>query len=521
MAAYALAVGVFLYALAQTYIPGKGFSYLIAFGGKHTMPRVAAMDGLDYYVLRDSDGYDGQYYAQIAMTPGLTDPRLDQAVDGVPYRARRILFSWTAFALGLGRPAWILQAYALQNALCWLVLAAVLLRWFPPRSWGDFLRWIGVLFSLGMCTSVHNSLLDGPSLLLIALGVWAAEKKCPWLAAGVFAVSGLAKETNLLGAAALARPESRAGRDWLLVGLRWALAAAPLALWLVYIQRNAGPAGDVGFRNFDWPLAAYGRKWLAVLNELPRPEKAVSALNGLLMLVAVTVQFLFLVLRPLPRAEWWRAGIAFAGLMVVLGDAVWEGYPGAASRVLLAMQLAFNVLVPRGRAWLAVLVLGNLTLLSAPGALEPPPGNGYRIDGPAALVVGAGNRQAHVEFDAAWFLREGSRKNTWCWSRGDAAVALVNPQDFPVEARVTLALRSITPRHVTIGRRGGAVLWRGDVGGDTQPVTLPALVLAPGRNAIEFKTDQPPAKPQSGDARELALCVKNLTVELQRRVPPP
>jgi hypothetical protein len=514
--AYAAVVGVFLCALAQFYIPGKGFTYLIAFGGRDGASRVTAMNGLNYYALRDSDGYDGQYYAQIAMTPDLKDPQLGQAVDGVPYRARRILFSWTAFALGFGQPAWILQVYALQNALCWLALAIILLRWFPPDGWSNLLRWAGVLFSFGMCVSVHNALIDGPSLLLVALGVWAVERNRAWLATAVFALVGLAKETNLLGAAALGRPEEGGARTWRALAVRALLIATPLALWLLYIQqRHFGSAVDLGARNFDWPLFAYGRKWAAVLRELARPDGDGGARWSLLMLLALTAQFLFLALRPQPGATWWRVGAPFAVLMLVLGDAVWEGFPGAASRVLLPMQLAFNVLVPRGRAWTIVLVLGNLTLFNAVDALEPPKGDGYQVDGPGALVIAPSGAQACVEFDAAWFPIEGGRNNTWRWSQGDGTIVIVNPQSFPVEAHVRLTLRAITPRTAWV-RHNGNELWQGAVNATPLPIEFPPLTLEPGRNVLEFKSDQPAARPSSGDIRALALCIKNLTVELRR-----
>ena len=61
-------------------------------------------------------------------------------MDNLPYRARRILFCWTAYLLGMGQPRLILQAYALQNVLCWLLLAWLLLRWFPPTSLGNLVR---------------------------------------------------------------------------------------------------------------------------------------------------------------------------------------------------------------------------------------------------------------------------------------------------------------------------------------------------------------------------------------------
>jgi hypothetical protein len=59
--------------------------------------------------------YDGQFYAQRALDPFCRDPLVDHAIDLPPFRARRILFSWTAYTLGLGRPAWIIEIYALQN----------------------------------------------------------------------------------------------------------------------------------------------------------------------------------------------------------------------------------------------------------------------------------------------------------------------------------------------------------------------------------------------------------------------
>ena len=77
------------------------------------------------------------------MHPSLRDPALKKAVDSLPYRARRILIGWSSYVMGLGRPAWILQAYALQNILSWFALAAVLLRWFPPRNWSNVLGGAG------------------------------------------------------------------------------------------------------------------------------------------------------------------------------------------------------------------------------------------------------------------------------------------------------------------------------------------------------------------------------------------
>jgi hypothetical protein len=94
---YMVIVAMFVGAFAQFYIPEKGFSYLVSFGGRLPHPRIDALKNLDYYVEADSDGYDAQYYVQIAMAPSLRDPQLKAAVDSLPYRARRILISWVSY----------------------------------------------------------------------------------------------------------------------------------------------------------------------------------------------------------------------------------------------------------------------------------------------------------------------------------------------------------------------------------------------------------------------------------------
>jgi hypothetical protein len=516
--AYVAVVILFVALFAQFYLPGQGFSYLIAFGGKNEASRISAMKGLNYYVQTDSDGYDAQYYAQIAMHPSLRDPELRSAIDSLPYRARRIFFAATAYLLGLGRPAWILQAYAVQNALCWLMLAAVLLHWFPPTDWDRFARWVGVLFSFGMCVSLRNALIDGPSLLLIALGVMCVEQGRPWLATLILGASGLAKETNVLGAAALLRPGERSGRRWLWQGL---LVVAPLGLWLVYLQWKVGPATDLGVRNFGWPLVAYVRKWGVVLPELFRAETwsyglaNAGAFWSLLTLVALTVQLLFLLLRRRPQEAMWRIGLSFAVLMIVLGDAVWEGYPGAATRVLLPLQLAFNVLVPCGRRWWGVLLLGNVTLFYAPAALEPPLSDGCELSGPSGLLVAADGGRVRVEFGAAWYGTEHLNSRYWHWSRGDAEVRVFNPQRVPVLATLRFTLSSTAARNLRLAQIGGAELWRGPIADASTVVELPAVTLQPGENRFVFTSDRPPVRLASGDPRPLAFCLKNLAIDLQ------
>ncbi|MBI2515740.1 MAG: DUF2029 domain-containing protein [Opitutae bacterium] len=518
--AYVALVGVFFWTLAQFYLPGKGFSYLIAFGAMKEDIRISKVRRLDRHVQRASAGYDAQFYVQIAMDPSLRNRELQHAMDSLPYRGRRILFATTAYAFGLGQPAWILQSFALQNALSWTLLALLLLHWFPPRDWDNFLRWAGVLLSFGVCVSLRNALFDGPSLLLVAFGVFLHEKGRPWLSTAVFALGGLGKETNLLATAALAPRRGEGWRAWGRAVLRAGLVALPLALWLVYIAVNVGPAADVGARNFAPPFAAYVRKWQDVLGGLPEMNwPDVGALWSLLVLVALTVQFLFLALRPRWDQAWWRVGASFAVLMIVLGDAVWEGYPGAASRVLLPMQLAFNILVPAGRGWRVVLLLGNLTLLTAPVALAPPAGEGYQLKGDSSLLFGAGGRNVVVTFDQGWYSPESRRGNTWMWSSGSAVVEVTNPHQSVLEFRLRFTLVSTGTRTVRV-LLNGAEVWRTAISGhDVLSGSFATLRLAPGTNRLEFVTDEPSMQVGS-DPRPLAFSVQNLRIDLKRKLPP-
>lgn len=511
-AAYALTIGFFLWTFSQFHIPGKGFSFLLSFGSEHEARRLEQLRGLDYYVEKASGGYDAQYYAQIAMDPSLRDPGLPQAVDNLAYRARRIFLPAVAYATGLGQPALILQSYALLNALSWLGLAAVLLHWFPPRNWNNFARWFGVLASFGLCVSVRNALTDGPSLLLIALGVLLLERGRPGWATVVLGLGGLTKETNLLSGSSLLPTTLTDRSAWLRTVVRGALVVLPLALWIIYIAAQLGSATYAGERNFDLPLVAFFKRWREVLGELPGASfSVIGAGSSFLMLVALTAQLLFLVLRPRWREAWWRIGLSFGLLMVCLGDAVWEGYPGAASRVLLPMQVAFNVLVPAGRGWWVVLVLGNLTLLSTPAVLRAPLNNGMKVNvAPGLATDGLGFKWS---FPSGWHEQERGSRSYWSWTLGDAVIAVTNPHPHPVRAHLRFSLTAESVRTVEI-KLNGRSSWRAEIAPkQSLAVTLGDLVLAPGENRISFETDRPGVRVGS-DPRPLAFCVHNLQLDL-------
>jgi hypothetical protein len=310
--------------------------------------------------------YDGQFYAQLALEPLLRDPAIDRAMDKAPYRARRILFSWTAYALGLGRPAWILEAYALQNVACWLVLAVLLTRWMPLTTGRGLALWAACLFAHGTLWSVRFALLDVPSLMLITIAVAAVEKGRPLLSASILGISGLGRETNLLALASQPIPRDR--RAWARLPLAVVLAVLPLLVWADYLRSIYR---STLFAHTDQLMLGTGlyAGWRKVIFRDVETGGLLS-LAGLFLclLVALAAQALYVLVRREYAMPWWRVAAAYALLMVLLDRSLADPNTGAITRVLLPMTVGFNVLLAsesrstRFWPWFAV---GNLHLLGA------------------------------------------------------------------------------------------------------------------------------------------------------------
>jgi len=228
-------------------------------------------------------------------------------------------------------------------------------------------------------------------------------------------------------------------------------------------------------------------------------------------MIALSAQWLFFVLRPRWSNPWWRVGAGYAALMVVLGDAVWEGYPGAAARVLLPMILAFNILVPRGRAWWFLLLLGNSTMFFSSDTLKAPGRESFVLSGPRVLRIAEPSGKILEAYfsENEWFGPERSRFDFWRWSRGAADVVLRNPHPFPLIVDVTFDLKSNDEREVVV-KQGDHVLWTGDTVRTLRRVELRAIKLNPGETVWRFETDKPPLLPVNGDLRKVAFSLRNL-----------
>jgi hypothetical protein len=355
---------LFLASVARFYHPDTGFTVFIAFpaGHDHVSPAMREVPHFHHV----AGAYDGQFYAQRALDPLLRDAAYDRAMDLAPYRARRILFSWTAYALGFGQPTWILQAYALQNVVCWLLLAALLTRWLPLTSGRSVALWAACLFSHGMLWSIRFALLDAPSVLLIALAVGVVDKGRPMLAALITGIAGLGRETNILATAAQPIPHDR--RSWARLALAVILAMLPLLVWLDYLRSIYRSTIFSGTEQFAVPGTALIETWRDVLFH-DIPINGMFSVQGLwvCLLFSLAVQACYLTVRREYAKPWWRVAAAYAVLMLLLDRILADPNTGAITRVLLPLTFGFNVLLAseRPERFWPWFVLGNAHVLAA------------------------------------------------------------------------------------------------------------------------------------------------------------
>ncbi|HKF44935.1 MAG TPA: hypothetical protein VKG01_17700 [Thermoanaerobaculia bacterium] len=491
------AVALFLVLVARFWHPVYGFTAFLQLDSSNDETKIAAFKEMPVYVYRDTGGYDGFFYAQIAYHPTLASNELGPAMDSLAYRGRRILAPVLARALALGNPRWIVHVYSLLNVAAWLALAAILWRMLPVRDARGWLAWAGVLFSAGSLSSVRLALPDLIALAILAGALLLLERGNAAGALGTLAMAGLARETTLAAVPGFWE------RPWLSMRnvVRTVIAAAPLAAWVAYVRWRVGPGGT-GMRNLDWPLLGWIGKWAPTVAALREPGEHLLAWATLLAAIGLTVQAAFFVRHPRLQERWWRLGAAYVLLLVVLGPAVWEGFPGAATRVLLPLTLAFNVLACRERATVAWLLAGNLAIGAGLVAIKDVPRD------PTELAAARAHGAAYVaSLREGWYDRESEKRVEWFWSRGRSTVALEAWPKRDAAVRLEFALRGMSPRTVVV-RQGDHELWRGEAGDAITSRQVVDIPLAMGRATIEFSSDAEPVREgPNPDARLLSFAL--------------
>ncbi len=488
----------FVWLAARFWHPHYGFTALLQFDESASQVMLPALRDEPIFLHPGENGYDGLYYAQLAAAPALDDPGLRQALDSPSSRGRRILLSWIGWALGAGDPGRAVQVYAGLNIALWFGLAAVLWRIFPPGNWRTTAAWGGLLLSAGVLHNVRLSLTDLLALLLLVLA-WRRVEAGRLLAAGIWlGLAGLARETALLGVVMLL-PSAR--RDLGRAVPALAAALGPLAVWMIHIRLQFGPT-EPGLGNFTWPLLGWLKKWAEIARLPEETNYFWLAVTTALAHVTLTAQAVYLVRQRSPGDAAWRLGAGFVLLLAALGPAVWEGHPGAATRVLLPLAFAFNVLAMRRRANWGWLVAGNLGLFAGVLALWQAPRD------PREVAAGrAGAFTYVVRTSDAFHQGEHRGRKTWAWCPGDGTLAAEIRPQAQAEVRPRLALRAFEPGRVQV-RHAGSVIWEGLLTKQVRWIDLPSLPVADGRLVLQLSSLAPGRPEHDGPgARTLAFAV--------------
>jgi hypothetical protein len=499
---------VFAVLLARFWHPVYGFTALYQLDAPNDERKIAAFRELPVYVHRDTGGYDGLYYAQIAHDPLLLGGEIPRAMEHPQYRARRILPPALAWVLGAGDPSRIILAYSLLNPAAWLILAILLWRVLRVQDLRGLVGWIGVMFSAGVLASVRLALTDLVGVALLTAAIAAHERRRTGAATLLLGAAALARETAVLGLASLIERPLLSRRN---LG-RAVAALLPLAAWTVYVSHQLGP-GTAGWGNFTLPGAGLLGKATAATRDLFTVADTALAISTWLAFAGFLVQAAFLLRRPSFSDPWRRLGLLQLPLLLLLGTAVWEGHPGAATRVLLPLTVAFAVVAVRERAPLSWLVAGSLPVLAGLVALRDVPRDR------AEIAAGRTGEQAAVlRLGTGWHAPEERGRTRWVWSSGEAHLtAEAWPRDR-IGLRLTFELRSLRPRTVVL-RADGVEIWRGAIGRE-RTVHHANVTVAGGAASLIFGTDaQADVESATPGARSLAFALYN--PRLQPQPPPP
>jgi hypothetical protein len=316
--------------------------------------------------VRSESGYDGQFYAQLALDPTLRRPELQRALDVPAYRSRRIGLPVLAHCLGLGRPAAVLQIYALLNFAFWAALLAAFQRRVGLERPRDLLLAAALLWNTGTLVSVHRALTDFPAMALGVMAVWQGLRRLS--PAGLLGAACLVKETSVLQILAIGWPERADRGVWRLIGT-WAVMLLPVTAWLLYVRWTLPGIGLPIAGNFVLPFTGMAMKLLAAANdswEMARGGRFFfEQIFELLAPASLAAQAIYLVRVPRLRSRAWRLGIGFVPLMLVLGQANWVEQH-AFCRSLLPLTAAFNLLVHRheaGPAYARWFLAGNVGMV--------------------------------------------------------------------------------------------------------------------------------------------------------------
>jgi hypothetical protein len=248
-----MAYGAF--ALLLTAPQHFNLSVLTVAGDSYVDP--ARADG--FYVRRNSDGYDGQFYARIAIEPLSVAPRVNGiAFDDPAWRMHRIVYPLLAHLVSLGRPAFVPASLLLVNlaglgALGWLAWSIAYQQGLPRAAPFVLVAWPGFAVAISHDTTEIIAAL----CVLGAADSWMRGRLTRYALLG--AAATLTRETSILLLLGVAFVEAVSVVHRRRLSWRFAmagLAIVPFVVWnmTIGIFWHAVPQGNSVTSNLALPL---------------------------------------------------------------------------------------------------------------------------------------------------------------------------------------------------------------------------------------------------------------------------
>jgi len=357
----AIAVGVAAVAiiwlcqfLTVRYNYGGDWTALFRIGPIALLPPFAAAE--PHYVFPASDSFDGQWYHLMAHDPFMSRGTAS-AIDDPVFR-RRILVSLLAWALALGRDAWIDRAYF--AVILGFVFAGAFWMARVASHRGVHPAW-GVAFAIlpGTIFSADTMTVDAALAALVAGFAWYAFTGSRPKVFIVLMAAALAREVALplIGGYSLFLIWQRRFRDAMWV----AASALPALLWFASLMPHTAGRPVEDFMSWI-PMSGWVQRFLH-----PKVILDYAALAGILWTFAAAL-----------RMTWTRrtvdevAGVYSLGLFsaFVNGEQIWNSLSYGAGRVLTPFLLITAIAELSAGPWLA---LGPILLVDARIGLDLAP----------------------------------------------------------------------------------------------------------------------------------------------------
>jgi hypothetical protein len=409
-----------------------------------------------------------------------------------------------AWLLGLGRPFWILNAYAALNLIFWAGFAWLAHGLFSPHGWSGLLGYAAVLVTCGVIESMQASLTDLPSFTLILAALMVGGTR----GAGILAAAALVRSTSLIGfvgLAELAPPWRDAVRRNLVRGL---IAAVPLGLWVMYVLwrfrgREVGFDGGNLAMPFQGMMEKLGEfsvtavhgpiRWHRWYYEIYKSYE----LHALLTIISVVAQTIYIALHREWRNPVWRWGAVVTVYFSCISFLSWESH-FTITRHALPMTLLFNLLLAARptKAWLIWFLMGNLFVPFGVRYFDamrefrsPAPLPEFAIEGQTVA-----SSAVSVAYGKGWSAQQWWPDLTWRWSREKTAtIVLRNAASRPVRAELRFVAQSLAARTLEV-KSGNTVVYDAPMPAARNVISLKGLNVPPGETQLTLTASGPTTK---------------------------